>query len=174
MPRLLSTVGAALLGIGLAGTPGDAQESPIWIVTTAGRCLVPAADRETAEVRTGDCGGAAPLRLVAGTVRTAGGHCLDWTNQGGPIHLAECRPARASQQWRFEANGLIRNGARGNLCMDVEGGRAEDGTRVLAWSCQDLARPHPNQRFRRAAPRPAEAGPDAGPAADGAAVARGS
>ncbi|MBW3628070.1 MAG: RICIN domain-containing protein [Gemmatimonadetes bacterium] len=169
MPRLLSTVGAALLGIGLAGAPGDAQETPILIVTTAGRCLVAMAERETAEVRTGDCGSAAPLRTVAGTVRTEGGRCLDWTNQGGPVHLAECRIGRATQQWRFEPNGLIRNGARGDLCMDVEGGGTDDGTRVLAWPCQDLSRPHPNQRFRRAAPRAAAPDSGAGHAAGGTA-----
>lgn len=150
--RFSLVVFAALLALGTA-RPAAAQQS-VAISTSAGKCLRPVGDEVGAEIRTGDCRGAELFRQVQGSLRTAGGFCLDWINEGGPVHLAACRAERKNQKWEPLESRAIRNGLRPDLCMDVEGGDPAAGARVLAWRCQDAESPPPNQRFRFVAPTP--------------------
>ncbi|HET7322414.1 MAG TPA: ricin-type beta-trefoil lectin domain protein, partial [Longimicrobiaceae bacterium] len=81
--------------------------------TIGSLCLVPQGDYTNAEVRLEPCDqGGAMYRIENGYVVTASGRCLDWGDEGGPIHLYPCkkgRPARSSQQWLFATNKLVQN-----------------------------------------------------------------
>lgn len=150
---------ASLLAVGLmprsgAGAASAQQQGAVSIVTDAGKCLRPVADEAGAEIRTGDCRNAPALRLVQGAVRTPAGLCLDWINEGGPVHLAACRPGRKSQRWQTPGSRALRNVQREDLCMDVEGGEPGAGARVLVWRCQGAGASPPNQRFRLQPRRP--------------------
>ncbi len=148
-PRVITSLLTLALALGARPDSAPAQQSTQTMIRAGSKCFVPDADRAGAGVRLGPCARErARYRLVESTIRTPGGKCLDWINEGGPIHLAECRPGRRSQLWSFRDNGQIRSAHDEGICMDVEAGNHEDGTRVLAWRCQDLKAPAANQRFR--------------------------
>jgi hypothetical protein len=141
---------AAVIAVLLAAAPLHAQPPArtVALVTSGGRCVAPVAEHAGAELRTRDCKGAPPLTLDDGILRSSAGWCVDWVNEGGPAHLATCRVGRASQQWSAGAAGVVRNVGDGALCLDVEGGRTADRTRVLVWRCHDLNAPPHSQQFR--------------------------
>jgi hypothetical protein len=148
-PRVITFLLTLGLALGARPDSAPAQQSTQTMIRVGSKCLVSDADRAGAGVRLGPCAGErARYRLVEGTIRTVGGECLDWINEGGPVHMAECRPGRRSQLWSFHENGQIRSTHREEICMDVEGGGTRDGTRVLAWRCQGDPAPAENQRFR--------------------------
>lgn len=145
LPALL----ALCLALGAQPDSAPAQQRTHAVIGAGSKCLVPDADRAGAEVRLGACSAeGAAYHLVGGSIRTTDGHCVAWINEGGPVHLAECRRGRKGQLWRLDGSGRLRSAHREDICMDVEGGDTADGTRVLAWRCQGGDAPAPNQKFQ--------------------------
>jgi hypothetical protein len=71
-----------------------------------------------------------------------GGECLDTQGEGKPLALTACRDTR-SQRWGFDqARRQFKN--EEGWCADIEGGRRDRGTPVIAWRCSDAA---VNQRW---------------------------
>ncbi len=138
-----------VIGITVDPIAGEGTTAGATTIRSGVKCLVPQDERDGAEVRLHSCDAPrARYTILDGSARTDGGRCLDWTNEGGPVHLAGCSREKQSQQWHFRPNGLIQNALRRDLCMDVEAGRTPEGTRVLAWRCEDLRTPAQNQKFR--------------------------
>ena len=73
--------------------------------------------------------------------QTFNGLCLDMAspNQGASIVMAPCR-GTTSQAWslvtnlRDPNNGRLRN--QSGWCVNIPGGRAQEGTQLVAWTCQ--------------------------------------
>ena len=68
-----------------------------------------------------------------------GGRCLTSTGSGKVLTATSCNGSRA-QKWIVTAQGVLRN--EEGFCADVEGGGGQ-GSRVLAWSCNNAS----NQRW---------------------------
>jgi hypothetical protein len=69
------------------------------------------------------------------------GSCVVAGGQGQPLYLARCRN-RDEQRWYYDSSGALVN--KNGLCADVEGGRRREGTRVIAYACNN----HSNQLWR--------------------------
>ncbi len=140
---------AALAAFAAALRAAAAQIGKVALTTDDNRCLVPTSDTYKAAIVVRTCTSDAVMYEVRnGYVRTPAGNCMDWSNEGGPIHLFPCKagePNRSSQQWYFHANKLAQNALRSTVCMDIKGGVG--GGEILAWSCHNYSSPANNQKF---------------------------
>lgn len=69
-----------------------------------------------------------------------GNLCLEvkGATQGAAVIQNPCNPNKDSQQWVFSAvDQSIRTKLDSNLCLDVAGGSADDGTAVIVFSCNN-------------------------------------
>ena len=74
-------------------------------------------------------------RRGGGGIRSEYG-CLAGFGEGQALVSTRCRN-RNEQTWSFNGRGQMSNGL--GLCADVEGGRRNDGTRVIAYRCNGRA-----------------------------------
>lgn len=66
-----------------------------------------------------------------------GGECLDTAGEGKALVLTACRNTR-SQRWGFDqAKRQFKN--EEGWCADIDGGRKDRGTAIIAWTCRDNA-----------------------------------
>lgn len=74
------------------------------------------------------------------------GNCLDTISEhptvGQQVVMAPCDDAHPTQTWRFEEDGSFRS--VGDLCLDVRGPLADNGTPVQLWTCVGA----PQQQWR--------------------------
>jgi hypothetical protein len=64
-----------------------------------------------------------------------GDRCLDTQGEGKALALTPCRNSR-SQRWGYDAARRQFKNEEG-WCADIEGGRKDRGTAIIAWTCRD-------------------------------------
>lgn len=141
------------------------------VLTSANLCILPFEGLGNGRVaaRTGSCAqSGARYKIENGVMRTSDNLCLDHgvtsamtpTASNDGVIFAPCHGG-ASQIWFFMKHGLAQNSANTKVCLDVEGGNAAAGARIIVWPCDyktsqqaiDCANgvasscPRPNQRF---------------------------
>ncbi|MBW3628069.1 MAG: RICIN domain-containing protein [Gemmatimonadetes bacterium] len=116
-------------------------------------CLVPTGTENGSPVVLRGChNGGAQYRLFNGYISTANNTCLDYGDEGGPIHLMDCKPGMpggTSQQWYLHGAGgqmKLQNALNTNICMDVSGEGNTEGTPIIAYGCK-FGQNAPNQMF---------------------------
>ena len=116
-------------------------------------CLVPTGTENGSPVVLRGChDGGAQYRLFNGYISTANNKCLDYGDEGGPIHLMDCKPGMpggTSQQWYLHGAGgqmKLQNALNDKICMDVSGEGKTEGTPIIAYACK-FGQNAPNQMF---------------------------
>jgi Ricin-type beta-trefoil lectin domain len=138
-------VGAALLTIGAATTPGAQRGQAVQIVSGAGKCLdvhEPDQYNNGGRVQVWTCNGRKQQDwfVERGALRSSVGKCLDVSapdQRGARVQIWDCNGA-PQQRWSFDRND---NKIRiGDKCLDVHAAdQRKDGATVQVWDCLPAA-----------------------------------
>ncbi|MFE7129479.1 RICIN domain-containing protein [Streptomyces sp. NPDC057638] len=77
------------------------------------------------------------------TIETFASKCLDVRTQdsGAPLVQADCDSTSAAQRfWVNTVSGGVEIRTAGNLCLDLEGAKRGNGTRIIQYPCGTLPR----------------------------------
>lgn len=124
------------VGLALALLTPDARAESLEPGNARGMCLDASRGEAVIARCRGDRGQDFELpRRGSGSLRSEFG-CLAAFGEGQPLVSTRCN-RRNEQTWSFSRQGQLSNGL--GLCADVEGGRRNEGTRVIGFRCNGKA-----------------------------------
>jgi len=91
--------------------------------------------------------GSGPIELT-----TQVGKCME-ANMDKKVKVTDCMPGNSNQQFALTkgSHGMVQWSQGGNMCLDIEGGKAENGRQVVLVSCVYWPK-RPSQQFQLVEP----------------------